>query len=160
MKREATRFRAFSSFALVMLLAVMSSPIASDGGRASTGEPDAAPRAVEPGPGPSAADAEDRAAIVRQQSHFRPRHRGLRRSHRPLSNADRILGKESVRREFKGARHEVLKFDEIPDYARKRYLREHGVLLTDYVGDRKYVAAVNDKGRGFLESATGITRAG
>jgi hypothetical protein len=105
-------------------------------------------------------DPIERAAKARERGLRKPIQRGMRRSHRPVKNAEALFVEEEALRDFRTAPHEYLRFDEIPDFQARRSLRDQGILLTGYAGNNTYVAAVNARGRLYLDSAHGIAEAG
>jgi hypothetical protein len=147
---------------LVILLVVSSTPTSS-GPTDSTEDDEFTPVAPQTSDAQSSAMATDEienAADARKRRLQKPIQRGLRRAHRPVKHPELLLPDDRVMQDFRTAPHEYLRFDEIPDLQARRSLRDQGVLLTSYEGDNTYVAAVNARGRRFLESARGVTEAG
>jgi hypothetical protein len=162
MKKTAKWSWTFSGLGLVFLLLVSSSPSSSDPTDPAE-EFEFTPvtlRTVDVQSSAGAIDGIEEATDAQLRRHDKPIQRGLRRSHRPVKHVEPLLVDERIMRDFRAAPHGYLQFDEIPDFQARRSLRDQGVLLTSYAGNNTYVAAVNARGRQFLDSARGITEAG
>jgi hypothetical protein len=99
-------------------------------------------------------------AVPQEHRPYMPRDRGLRRINRPIPNLEQFQSKDRSDPAFRNVEYVYLRFEELPDYGRRWVLRGEGLLLTDYVKDNTYIAAVNPDGRRFLQTATGITEMG
>jgi hypothetical protein len=147
---------------LVFLLLVSSTPISSEPTDTAE-EVEFTPvtlRSIDTQSSAGASDGIEEATDAQLRGRHKPIQRGLRRSHRPVKHVELLLVDERIMRDFRTAPHQYLRFDEIPDFQARRALRDQGVLLTSYAGNNTYVAAVNARGRQYLDSAHGITEAG